>query len=706
MANEMQLHDLFAALIWRRRMILAITLGGTLLVLFAALLIPAHYTATGYIVLTSSGAADATVPLSEQTILTKVTELGADSLLRRTAENLSRDPVFQAAEGSAAGERRTPGDLLRAGLRRILPSFLSPWRTVRACRRVHANDLRRHLNVGQAAGSHVIAVHYTSTDPMIAALVANRVTELYLKTQTEQRQADARRTLAWLDLRIPRAKIQFENDEVAIQDYRRAHGLGMVNPVAASDQQYTDLDQRLLSAQAELAADRARLSRMRAGALDTPELDTLRSQEAALSLQAARLSTSLGRNNPRMRQVQRALEVMRRKIGQGAARAEAGLREQVRAQENQVRTLQRQLGTVQSASSDTRLRELSTRADAGRQLYQGMLRRREATLEHLQTASSGFEVVSAAVPPERPSSPNPLLFGPPALVFFLAGSGFLAVILERLNSTIRSEAEFSAALGIPCVGFVPRVQKSKWGRLHQDLLDNPHQPYAEAIRSIVATCLIAAEGRSQLILVTSSLPGEGKTTLAVSLATYAARIGRRTILLDMDFRHPATAREVGRWSEEQNLDLLLRDRPVSDAVQRIPALHLDYVPMGVAARDPMYLFSEGRITQALDALREKYDCVIVDTAPLLAITESRLLAAQADQVLLVVKWDSTARKMARNALDLLRRAGVKMDHEWCAVAGVLTQMDLRKQARARDGSMAEVLKFYNQYYGDVSEWDR
>lgn len=702
MTNELHLRDLFGALFWRWRMIAAITLAGTLLVLFAALLIPARYTATAYIVATSSTTRGASPELNEQTILTKVTELGATSLLRRTADNLSHDPVYQAAVGSAGGERRTLGDFLRADLRRLLPPSLFPWHTTRVYRRVQVKELRRHLKIVQVAGSNVIAVHYTSTNPNIAALVANGITKLYLKSQTEERQADARRALAWLNERIPQAKQQLEDDDAMIRDYRNTHGLRMMNPVAGSDLQYADLDRRLLAAQAELAADKARLARMQAGALDTPQLDALRSREAELSLQEATLGATLGQNNPRMRQVQKALVEIRHKIGQAATQVETGLRDQVRAQQNQVQTLQRQLETVQSAGSNTRLRELSSRATAGRQLYEAMLRRREATLERLQTASSGFELVSAAVPPERPSSPNPLLFGPAAFVFFLAGSGFLAVVLERLNNTIRSEADFSAALGVPCIGFVPWVRKSQWGRLHQNLLRNSHQPYAEAIRSIVATCLLASQGRSQLLLVTSSLPGEGKTTLAVSFATYAARIGRRTILLDMDFGHPAVAQEVGNWSGEQSLDLLLKNKPVSDAVQRIPALRLDYIPLGAATKDPMYLFSEGRITQALASLREKYDCIVIDTAPLLAITEPRLLAMQADQILFTVKWDGTDRKMARNALDLLRRAGVRIDHKRSRVAGVLTKMDLRRQSRVHSGSMAEALRYCSRYYAKVS----
>jgi polysaccharide biosynthesis transport protein len=714
MANELQFRDVIAGLMWRRRMIFGVALGGTLLILFAALLIPARYTATAQIVLSPTAAAGATPQLNEQIILTKVTEFGAEALLRRAADNLSRDPAYQAAEGAVGRNRRTPGDFLRSALRSLLPGWMSPWHTVKACRRLWVAELRKHLKVEQEAGSQVIAVHYTSTDPDLSALIANRITELYLKSQTEERQATAARSLAWLDKRIPATKLQLENAESAIRAYRSAHGLGDMNPTTASDQRFAELDRQLAVAEAGLAVDKARVASMRSGpdgaimtpGLDAPSLDALRARETALLQEQATLGVSLGDNHPQMLQMQSALDEVRRKIGRETARAEAGLREQARVQASQVRMLRERIATIQDASGDVRLGELDSHARVDRQLYDEMLRRQEGTLEQLQTASSGFEMVSSAVPPDEPSTPNPLLFGPPALVFLLASSGFLAAVMERLNGTIRSEAELGAALGIPCIGFVPRVRKRNRGRPHQNLLRDTYGPYVEAVRSIVAGLLLATPDRAQVVLVTSSVPGEGKTTLAVSLATYAARIGRRTILLDLDFRHPATAREVGRWLDDRTLERLLEDRPVSDTVQRIPALRLDYVPMGHHPGDPLRLFAGDQIARLLERLRSQYDCIVVDTAPVLAITESRILAAMADRVLLAVKWDSTDRKVARNALDLLRRAGVRMEPQDSVVAGVLTQMDLRRRARVHDGSMADALTRYTQYYGQPAAQDR
>jgi uncharacterized protein involved in exopolysaccharide biosynthesis/Mrp family chromosome partitioning ATPase len=690
-------------------MILAVSLGGTVLILLGAMLIPARYTATAEIVLVPVQSGNAAAQLNEQIILTKATELKSESLLRRTVENLSRDPQYQADADQAVRQSRTPGDIVRGILRRGIPGWLSPWNAGPVCRRLRVVALRRQLKVAQEAGSHVIAVHATSTSPELAALIANRVTTLYLKSETENKQATARRALAWLDHRVPAAKAQMEAAETDLAAYRHAHGFAGVNPTAVSDEQFTELDRRIAAAQAALAADRSRLDGLRSGrgaavlaALpDTPALEILRARAAGLRQSEAGLAASMGPNNPSLLRLRASLQEVQRSIGGEVGRAEAALRERARIKAAEVAALGRQLARVQDESGDMRLAELNRRATGARQLYDSLLRRREGLLEQLQTAWSGFEMVSSAVPPDRPSSPDPLLFGPPAFVFLATCAGFLAVGLERMDSTVRRERDITEALGIPCIGFMPRVRRFRRRRPHQALLRDTFGPYVEAIRSIVATSLVAVRRRSQVVLVTSSVPGEGKTALAVSYAIYAARLGRRTILLDLDFRHPTTAREFDCAPDDRTLQLVLQDRSIRDVIQSIPPLQLDYLPIGHSNGDPMRLFAGEQMANLLQRLRGQYECIVADSAPLLASSETRLLAAMADQVLFAVKWGSTDRRVARTALDQLRQAGVKVAPDACAVAAVLTQIDLRKHARSHDGGVAEALVRYGQYYGQA-----
>ena len=203
----------------------------------------------------------------------------------------------------------------------------------------------------------------------------------------------------------------------------------------------------------------------------------------------------------------------------------------------------------------------------------------------------------------------------------------------------------------------------------------------------------------KIILITSSVPGEGKTTLAVSLAAYAASSGARVLLIDVDFRHPGVARELGGPAEAGVLDILIRNATPTDAIRTVSGIDLDYIPVrrGVVP-DALQLFAGSQFSALLERLSAEYDYIFIDSAPVLAIAETRLLAAVADTVLLGVRWGKTRRDQARNALGLLREIRRMGDDGSCQVAAVVTQVNFRRHARWRHGDRAEVFAKYGHYY--------
>jgi len=540
------------------------------------------------------------------------------------------------------------------------------------------------INAYKDTRSRMIGVTYTSGDPALAAAVANRSVELYLATLKERILDDRNDALRSLSKRLPPLRGEVERTEAALQSYRTKHGFAEASRMDTVDQQLVDLNRQLAVARSDLAERHAR-------------------------------PTTLS-------------------IGQTTNQSQ--LAEESSTLETRVRQLERRIAVLQEASSEVRepearLRDLQRESTAFAQLYESLVQRQKAILGE-GNAQPDLRLLSAASIPTLPSSLNPLLFALPAMVLAVIGAGLLAVLLEQLDGTLRTEREVTDALGVSCIGVIPQLTRrarsyrltvkgaryvegvrsvgaagqqlaSPGGPLKASLVSpsgktlRPHQlipqnaRYTEAVRSVVAAALQLATSQRppKTFLVTSSVPREGKTTLAISFAVFAARIQRRVLLIDLSFREPSIAHELGAPAGGGILNVL-QGRPPAELI-RAAGPGFDYLPLSPDSADPVAAVAGERLPKLLRELEESYDCIVIDGAPLLSATEARLLASMVDKVIFAVKWGSTPREVAQNALELLRRSGSGERDLQDTLAAVITQVDLKKHARYRYGDFSESL---------------
>lgn len=230
----------------------------------------------------------------------------------------------------------------------------------------------------------------------------------------------------------------------------------------------------------------------------------------------------------------------------------------------------------------------------------------------------------------------------------------------RRGRTLRDARGAEAALSLPTLGVIPRLARSAAGRRpHQRLRDEPSSPYAKAVGAVLAGLETGGSGPPRVLLVTSSLPGEGKTTFAVSLATAAVRSGNKVLVIDLDLRQPNAHRELGHEAEVGVVEVVGDGRPLDGVVRHDPATGLDLLPAGARTAHPTELLESDAMRRLLDVCRARYDLVVIDTAPVGVITDAGIAARLADEVVFVVRWGRTPGSAAREALRVLRGVGVE-----------------------------------------------
>jgi succinoglycan biosynthesis transport protein ExoP len=295
---------------------------------------------------------------------------------------------------------------------------------------------------------------------------------------------------------------------------------------------------------------------------------------------------------------------------------------------------------------------LEWRMTTSAQQFETLLRRRQELTTKGVVTEPEVTLIADASPPDFPSSLNPLLLVPPITIAFALFACLLAVILHRFDRTLHTEAEAADALRIPCAGLIPSIPR-ELSRQPRRILEQPAIAYTRAIRSTVVSLLASdtVASRSQrIVLVTSSIRGEGKSAVSWSFGFYAARLGQRVLFLDFG----QLSRRPGGGTADL-FRVLAHDHPLADAIQHIQELGIDYLSAGLSDGNRLWLLANPKMSLLFEQLRDTYDLVVINAPSLQDAPEVRLLARWADHVLLAVRAGSTNRDLAQSMLHQFAR---------------------------------------------------
>ncbi|HEX3882397.1 MAG TPA: polysaccharide biosynthesis tyrosine autokinase [Stellaceae bacterium] len=528
-----------------------------------------------------------------------------------------------------------------------------------------------------AQQGYVLGIAFTSPDPAKAARMANAIADAYLVDKLDTRFEAAKRASAWLSDRLLGLREQLHDSEEAVTQFRAANGLMQSSGSTLTQQQLSDLNGKLIDAKTELEQKKARVGLLnslqaKGGNLqnmpditNSGALPTLRQQAANLSAQEADLTAHYGASHPLVVNIRAQLADVERSIGSEVARMAASIKNDYELAQSRVTSLQAALAqaTGQYNLDDAtaiHLRELERTAAANKTLYEDFLKQAKITQEQSTFEPQEVRIISPALPPGIPSYPRRLQFLAVNLfIGLLLGIGG-ALAKEKLNTGFTTPKQVEDLLGLPVLTSVShltsRELKLDKGTLplHEYLIARPLSRYGEAMRSLRSGIQMTdVDNPPRVIQLTSAVPGEGKTTIALSLAASAATAKLKVLLIDADLRHP-TATSIFRLQKEPGLvDLLLGDTSLNEAVKWIESSGFSILPAGNKTQNPTDLLGSERMKVLILDLKESYDLIFIDTPPAGPVVDPVVISHLTDKIVFVVRWAATARELVRPCVDLL-----------------------------------------------------
>lgn len=579
------------------------------------------------------------------------------------------------------------------------------------------------LRVSRLGLTYVINISFESESPRKSAQIANAFADSYLFEQLEAKFDATSRANEWLNERLAVLREEVKVAESGVEAYRLQSGLLSAEGSSLTEQQISDLTAQLVIQRAEYEEAEARLnsvqSQMARGSsadtigevLSSQVISDLRRQQAEVARRRAELSSRYGALHPDIQKVEREAIDLQAQIDQQVRRIVSSLESEVDVARQRVRSLESSVAKIRTElasnnRSQVRLRELERDAEASRTLYESFLSRFKETGEQQDVASADARVLSRAAIPTGKSSPKTTLNLALGLVLgAIAGAG-LVFLLEMLDGGLMTGAQIERDLGVAYIASVPIVQTGVLGTikkltgdrvLPQDyLVDKPLSSYTESYRTLRSSIVLSNVDREQKVVsITSALPGEGKTTSAYCLGRLSAMSGAKTIVVDCDLRRRLLSKALGDDKLEVGLlQYLAGQTNLHDVIVKDSRTSCELLPLAHTKYTPSDVFGSRAFKVLIETLKSEYDLVILDTAPILPVAETRAIANLSDTVVLVAKWRKTNKDAVASAIDILEDVGAHL-------SGVLlTQVNPKARSRYGYGDYGYYYSSYRKYYVD------
>jgi capsular exopolysaccharide synthesis family protein len=587
--------------------------------------------------------------------------------------------------------------------------------------------LAANLKVDQVPRARLLAISFTHTEPDIAAAVANGVAETFIDRNFANKTQKYTKATEWLDRRTRELKAKVEQSEKALADYVREQNFSFSgDKTNLATDKFLRLHDQVQRAETDRALKQSVYELVKAGRADQlpesytdPQLGELEKRLRDLKVKAAELDVKFGRNNPRVVEVAQQIAALEGQIVASRRTLETRLRaeyEQAVRQEKALREIleRTKAETAQQNQAEIKFSLLKQEVDTNKSLYTEFLGKTSQADIQLAEQNNNLSISEPAVSPGSPIGPQRLRTILIWLFLSLTGGVGLAMFLEYLDNTIKTVEDVSRYVQLPALGVIPAINDRKMrgsvsgrsgkrksltasGGNGKELVQaggvlalDTRSSISEAYRVLRTSVLLSsAGGPPKIMLVTSGRPAEGKSTTTINTAISMAQLGARVLIIDCDLRKPSVHKTFGVDHARGLSTYLSRDVEIESLIHNLPIKNLSLLPSGAIPPNAAELISSDKMKHLLANLSERYDHILIDSPPLMHVTDPVILSTMVDGVILVVHGGKSTRDMVRRSRQELAAVGAKI------FGVVLNNVDLRGEGYD--------YYYYDRYYGGYEQ---
>lgn len=561
----------------------------------------------------------------------------------------------------------------------------------------------KRLTIEPIRLSQLAKISFESKDAELSALVANAVADVYIENDLDARYKVTKQASSWLQERLSSLKTKLDESERALQTFREKEGIVDVKNAAQSGagKQIEEVTQRLVEtrmkrAEAENAYNQIKNAPKGADLSSLPAVikNTIvgeaKKQEGEAERRLSEIAQRYGTEHPKYLQGEGELKAARDNVKRQVDMVVSSVTREYEAARGTERALEGIMasarGSVQTINrKEFELGVLDREVESNRQMYDMFMKRAKETNVAGDLQSAVARVVDPAVVPNKPVKPQKVQIILIAFVLGLFIGVLSSLLLDRLDNTLKTTEDIETKLKHPLLTTLPLLDKSEVERTSTArlFLDQPKSLYSEAIRTARTGVLLSAiDLDKRILLVTSSLPGEGKTTFSINLAMAHAHT-KKTLLIDSDMRRPAVSKglDLGKGSKGLS-NLVSGTATLEECLQTVEGSNLMILPSGTIPPNPLELLLSQKFKDTLAQLSETFDIIIIDSPPVELVSDALVISALTTGVIYVVKALDTPYQLARKGLQRLRRADGQI------LGVVLNKLDF-----------AHAEKYYGEYSG-------